>query len=220
MNKETVRRLIEEIGIIPAIRLSSTEDALFAAEAVSSSGLPIVEVTMTVPGALEVISELARSSPDLVVGAGTVLDLETARRCLDAGAKFLTSPGLDLELVDFAVKQNTVAFPGVLTPSDVIAAWKAGSDFVKVFPCAPLGGPNYIRALKSPFPNVPLIASGGVNQHNAAEYICAGAIAIGVGRDLIQPRAIERRERDWIRELSRRFLAMVQEARNLRTTPS
>jgi 2-dehydro-3-deoxyphosphogluconate aldolase/(4S)-4-hydroxy-2-oxoglutarate aldolase len=216
MNKEQIRSLIQEIGIIPAIRLSSTQDALFAAEAVASSGIPIVEVTMTVPGAIEVISELARNNPGLVVGAGTVFDLENARRCLGAGAKFLTSPGLDLDMVEFAVKQNTVVFPGAMTPTDVMTAWRAGSDFVKVFPCAPLGGANYIKALRSPFPEVPLIASGGVNQHNATDFILAGAIAIGVGRDLIQPDAISRRERDWIRELSGRFLHMVQEARSRR----
>ena len=148
MNKEQIRGLIEEIGIIPAIRSSSTQDALFAAEAVASSGIPIVEVTMTVPGAIEVISELVRNNPELVVGAGTVLELENARRCLDAGAKFLTSPGLNLDVVEFAVKQNTVVFPGALTPTDVMTAWRAGSDFVKVFPCAPLGGANYIKALR------------------------------------------------------------------------
>ena len=213
MNKEYIRNRIKEIGVIPAIRLSSTHDALFAAEAVSSSGIPVVEVTMTVPGAIEVISQLALSNSELIVGAGTVLDVENARRCLDAGAKFLTSPGLDLEVVDFALKRDTVVFPGAITPTEVMSAWKAGSDFVKVFPCAPLGGPNYIKAIKSPFPEVPLIAAGGVNQHNTSEFILAGAIAIGVGRDLIQPAAIERRERDWIRELSRRFLLRVQEAR-------
>jgi 2-dehydro-3-deoxyphosphogluconate aldolase/(4S)-4-hydroxy-2-oxoglutarate aldolase len=214
MNKGNVRSVIEQIGIIPAIRVSSPEDALFAAEAVSSSGIPIVEVTMTVPGAVEVISELTRNNPKLVVGAGTVLNLEIARRCLDAGAKFMTSPGLDLEIVDFAVKQETVVFPGALTPTDVMAACKAGSDFVKIFPCAQLGGPSYIKALKSPFPDVPFIASGGVNQGNTIDFILAGAIAIGVGRDLIQPHAIERREREWIRELSRRFLHKVHEARD------
>src|SRR5258708_15710068 len=125
---------------------------------------------------------------------------------MDAGAKFLTSPGLDLELVEFALKQNTVVFPGALTPTDVMTAWKAGSDFVKVFPCAPLGGPSYIKALKSPFPDVPLIASGGVNQHTAAEFILAGAIAIGIGRDFIQPDAIKPRAREWIRDLSPRVL--------------
>ena len=216
MQKEQIRRLIEEIGIIPAIRLSSTQDALFAAEAVASSGIPIVEVTMTVPGAIEVISELARHNPELVVGAGTVLDLETARRCLDAGARFVTSPGLDLEIVAFAVKHDAVVFPGALTPTEILAAWKAGADFVKVFPCAPLGGASYIKALKSPFPNVPLIAAGGVNQSTATEFIFAGAVAIGVGQDLIQPEAVKLRKRDRIRELSRRFLHMVQEARSRR----
>ena len=216
MKKEDIRSLIEQIGIIPAIRFSSTQDALFAAEAVSSSGIPIVEVTMTVPGAIDVISELARHNPELAVGAGTVLNLENARRCLDAGAKFLTSPGLDLKIVDFAIKQETVVFPGALTPTEVMAAWQAGSDFVKVFPCAQLRGPLYIKALKAPFPDVPLIASGGVDQRTASEFILAGATAIGVGRDLIQPDAIERRERDWIRELSRRFLRMIQEARSRR----
>lgn len=213
MTKDQVRKRIEEIGIIPAIRLSSGEDALFAAEAVSSSGIPIVEVTMTVPGAIDVITELARSDSELVVGAGTVSDVETARRCLDAGATFLTSPGLNRELVEFALKHNTVVFPGALTPSEVMAAWKSGAEFVKVFPCSTLGGPAYIKALKAPFPTIPLIASGGVNQQNAVAFIHAGAIALGIGRDLIQPDAITRRERSWIAELSHRFLDMVQEAR-------
>jgi 2-dehydro-3-deoxyphosphogluconate aldolase/(4S)-4-hydroxy-2-oxoglutarate aldolase len=214
MTKDQIRNRIEEIGIIPAIRLSSAEDALFAAEAVSSSGIPIVEVTMTVPGAIEVISELARSNPELVVGAGSLSDIETANRCLNAGAMFLTSPGLDLDIVAFALKKKIVVFPGALTPSEIMAAWKAGADFVKVFPCSPLGGPSYIKALKSPFPTVPLIASGGVNQQTAAGFIHAGAAALGIGRDLIQPDAIVRRERDWIRELSWRYLKMVRDARS------
>jgi 2-dehydro-3-deoxyphosphogluconate aldolase/(4S)-4-hydroxy-2-oxoglutarate aldolase len=214
MTKDQIRNRIEEIGIIPAIRLSSAKDALFAADAVASSGIPIVEVTMTVPGAIKVISELARSNAELVAGAGTVTDVKCASRCLDAGAKFLTSPGLDLEIVEFALKKKTVVFPGALTPSEIMAAWKAGADFVKVFPCAPLGGPGYIKALKSPFPTVPLIASGGVNQQSAAAFIQAGAAALGIGRDLIQPDAIERREGGWIRELSGRYLKMVRDARS------
>jgi 2-dehydro-3-deoxyphosphogluconate aldolase / (4S)-4-hydroxy-2-oxoglutarate aldolase len=219
MNKETVRSLIEEIGIIPAIRCSSTEDAMFAAEAITSSGIPILEVTMTVPGACKVISGLAQNNPKLAVGAGSVLGVENARRCLDAGAKFLTSTGLDLEMIDFARKENIVVFPGAMTPTEIILAWKAGSDFVKVFPCTPLGGHNYIRSLKYPFPDMPLIAAGGVTQHTVARFILAGAIAVGVGRDLIQPDAIRRRERDWIRELSRRYLHMIQEARHDRNPP-
>lgn len=213
MTKEEIHHRIEEIGIIPAMRLSSAEDALFAAEAVSSSGIPVVEVTMRVPGAIKLISELARSNSELVVGAGTLSDVETASRCLDAGAMFLTSPGLDLEIVEFAVKKKTVVFPGAMTPSEIMAAWKIGADFVKVFPCSPLGGPAYIKALKRPFPQIPLIASGGVNQKTAADFIHAGAVALGIGHDLIQPKAIERREREWIRELSWRYLKMVNDAR-------
>jgi 2-dehydro-3-deoxyphosphogluconate aldolase / (4S)-4-hydroxy-2-oxoglutarate aldolase len=213
MKKNEVRFRIEEIGIIPAVRLSSAEDALFAVEAVASGGIPIVEVTMTVPGALEVIENLAHNRPEVIVGAGTVLDIEAARRCLGAGAMFLTSTGLDLEMVDFAVKQEVVVFPGVLTPTEVIMASKAGADFVKIFPCSQLGGPAYIKALKAPFPQVPLIASGGVNQRTAADFIVAGAVAVGIGGDLIQPDAIKCRERDWIRELAHRFVHIVRDAR-------
>src|SRR5438132_5636602 len=213
MKKEEVRARIEEIGIIPAIRVSSAQDAAFVADAVSSGGIPIVELTMTVPGAIDVISDLARNSPDVIVGAGTVWDIETARRCLDAGAKFLTSTGLDLGVVEFAVKENIVVFPGALTPTEVMLAWKAGSDFVKIFPCAQVGGVSYIRALKRPFSQIPLIASGGVNQQTAADFILAGAAALGIGADLIPPKAIQLRQPHRIRELARRFLGMVKDAR-------
>jgi len=168
---------------------------------------------MTVPGAVQVIAELARTNPEFVVGAGTLFDVDMARQCLDAGAKFLTSPGLDLGIVEFALKHDAVVLPGALTPTEITAAWKAGADFVKVFPCSQFGGPAYIKALKSPFAQVPLIASGGVNQQTATEFILAGAAALGVGSDLIQPDAIERREAAWIRELSRRFLRIVRQAR-------
>src|SRR5580700_8078234 len=140
MRKEEVHARVEEIGIIPAVRTSSAEDAQFAAEAVSRGGIPIVEITMTVPGALNVIATLAKSSPDMLIGAGSVLDVETARRCLDVGAQFLTTDGLDLEVVEFGVKEHVVIFPGTLTPTEIIAAWKKGVDFVKVVPCAQVGG--------------------------------------------------------------------------------
>jgi len=211
--REKIRSRIEEIGIIPAIRLSSAPDAIFAAEAVSSHGIPIVEVTMTVPGALGVIKELVRNDPKLIVGAGSVFGVEMARHCAEAGAMFLTSPGLDLDVVNVAHENDIVVFPGALTPTEITAACKAGVDFVKVFPCSQLGGPSYIKALKSPFPHVPMIASGGVNQQTAGDFILAGAAALGVGRDLIQPDAIERRQREWIHELSRRFIAIIKKAR-------
>lgn len=214
MEKQKVRTSIEEIGIIPALRLSSAEDARFAAEVVAAAGIPIVEITMTVPGAIDVISDLARHSPNLIVGAGTVFDVDTARRCLDAGASFLTSTGLDLEMVAFAVKEDVVVLPGALTPTEVMMAWKAGPDFVKIFPCSQVGGATYIRALKKPFPDVPMIAAGGVNQQTASDFILAGAIAIGVGKDLIPLEAIERRQSHRIHELAHRFLAMVKAARS------
>jgi 2-dehydro-3-deoxyphosphogluconate aldolase/(4S)-4-hydroxy-2-oxoglutarate aldolase len=140
--------------------------------------------------------------------------VETAAACLDAGAEFVTSPGLDLEIVEFAVKRNVVVIPGVLTPTEVMLSRKAGADFVKVFPCAAMGGPNYIHALKAPFPDVRMIASGGVNQQTAGEFIRAGAIALGIREELIPAEAIEGRDLDWIRELTHRFQAIVKRARN------
>jgi 2-dehydro-3-deoxyphosphogluconate aldolase/(4S)-4-hydroxy-2-oxoglutarate aldolase len=213
MNKEEVRAKIQDIGIVPAVRTSSAEEARFAAEAVAKAGIPIVEITMTVPGAIDVISDLLRNAPDVIVGAGTILDLETARRCLKAGAKFLTSPALDLEIVKFAVRENVLMMAGALTPTEVVTAWKAGSDFVKVFPCAQVGGDSYIRALRGPFPQVSLIAAGGVNQQTASGFILAGAAALGIGGELIPRAAIEQRQPERIRELARRFLHLVKTAR-------
>jgi 2-dehydro-3-deoxyphosphogluconate aldolase/(4S)-4-hydroxy-2-oxoglutarate aldolase len=214
MTRPEIRAAIERIGIVPGIRVASPEHALFAAETVHSGGLPIAEITNTVPGAVDVIARLAKSLPDMIVGGGTVLDVETARRCVDAGAKFLTSPGLVVEIVDFAVKNDVVVFPGALTPTEVITAWKAGADFVKIFPCAPVGGHSYIRSLKVPLPQVPLIASGGVNQQTAVNFIVAGASALGVGAELMPPEAIQLRQEERICELVRRFLQMVKYARS------
>lgn len=213
MDKQSVCTKIREVGIIPAVRTSLTDDARFAAEAVAKSGIPIVEITMTVPGALDVIAHLVKTLPEVIVGAGTLLDVDTARRCVDAGAGFLTSPGLDVEIVRFAEKQKVASMAGALTPTEVITAWKAGSDFVKVFPCAQVGGESYIRALKGPLPHVPLIAAGGVNQQTASHFILAGAVALGIGRELIPPEALEKREGGRIRELARRFLHFVATAR-------
>ena len=216
MEKETVCAKIREIGIIPAVRTPSAEDARFAAEVVGKSGIPIVEITMTVPGAIEIISDLLSSLPDVIVGAGTVLDLETARRCVNAGVRFLTSPGLDLNIVEFAAAKNLCMIAGALTPTEVITAWKAGSDFVKVFPCAQVGGDSYIRALAEPLPLVPLIAAGGVNQQTAGNFILAGAVALGIGRELIPKEALELRQEGRIHELARRFLHFVKTARSQR----
>ena len=213
MDKEHVRSTINEVGILPAIRVASAENARFAAETVAEAGIPIVEITMTTPGAVDVIADLVRNSPQVIVGAGTILDADTARACLLAGAHFLTSPGLDPEIVHFARKENVLMMAGALTPTEIVAAYKAGSDFVKVFPCSQVGGASYIKALKAPFPQIPLIAAGGVNQQTAGAFISAGASAVGVGGDLIPRSAIELRQPERIRELARRFLSLVRTAR-------
>jgi 2-dehydro-3-deoxyphosphogluconate aldolase/(4S)-4-hydroxy-2-oxoglutarate aldolase len=216
MKKEAVRASIQEIGILPSVRVNSRELALFAADTVYAAGIPVVEITLTVPGALEVINEIATRYPDMAVGAGTVLDDDLARQCIQAGARFLTSPGFVPEVVAYARKADIVVFPGALTPTEIIAAWKAGSDFVKIFPMAPLGGAQYIRALKVPLPQIPLIVSGGVNQLTAVDFIVAGASAIGVGGELLPLEALTFRQENRIHELARRFLIMVKEGRAMR----
>jgi len=214
MKRNEACAFIEKIGIIPAIRVSSAEEAHFAAEAVASAGIPIVEITLTVPDAVELISHLVKYHPDMMVGAGTVLDTETARKCLNAGASFITAPGFDAKIVEFAAKEQVAVLPGALTPTEVVTAWKAGADYVKVFPCAEVGGERYIRALHRSLPQVPLIAAGGVNQQTATHYILAGATAIGVGTELIPSEAIVRRQARRIRELAIRFLGFVKEGRD------
>jgi 2-dehydro-3-deoxyphosphogluconate aldolase/(4S)-4-hydroxy-2-oxoglutarate aldolase len=192
--------------------------AQFAAETVYNAGIPVVEITLTVPGALDVIDDLAKRYPDLAVGAGTVLDEEMAHASIEAGARFLTSPGFVPEVVAYANKVNVVVLPGALTPTEIIAAWKAGSDLIKIFPTGHIGGTQYVRALKVPLPQIPLIATGGVNQLTASDYILAGASAIGLGGELLPREALHFRQIDRIRELASRFLGLVRDARSLRET--
>jgi 2-dehydro-3-deoxyphosphogluconate aldolase/(4S)-4-hydroxy-2-oxoglutarate aldolase len=213
MTKEELFAKIEEIGIIPAVRVTAPGDALFAAETVFQTGIPVVEITLTTPSAIDVISQLVHQHPDAIVGAGTVLDVDTARACLQAGATFLTSTGLDPELAEFARKNDISMIPGVLTPTEIMLARKAGAAFVKVFPCSSMGGPSYIRTLRRPFPDVRLIPAGGVTQTTASDYIRAGSAALGIGHDLLPQEAIRTRNADWIRELSHRFIGMVKHGR-------
>jgi 2-dehydro-3-deoxyphosphogluconate aldolase/(4S)-4-hydroxy-2-oxoglutarate aldolase len=214
MNKQKVRDRIAEIGVVPVVRASSSREALIAAEAVCQGGIPIVEITMTVPGAVEVIRELGKSSgSEVLIGAGTVLDVETARRCLDAGAQFLVSPGLNLQTVEFAVGEKILIMAGALTPTEVIAAWNAGSDFVKIFPCGQVGGAKYIKALKGPLPQIPLVPTGGVNLNTAAEFIEAGAAALGIGGELVQAEALKSGKLQIITENARKFVEIVKQTR-------
>lgn len=213
MTKHEICARIEEIGIIPAVWVSTEADALFAAESLAGGGIPILEVTVEGPETLELVARLTSKHPDILVGVGTVLDAEMARRALDVGARFLTLPDFNYSIVEFAVKEDLAIIPGALTPSEVVTAWRVGSDFVKVFPCSQVGGEKYIKALKKALPQIPLVASGGVTQQTAAGFVLAGAAALGVGLDLIPPDAITRRQVERIQELSRRFLAFVKDAR-------
>jgi len=219
MNKQKVRDRIAEIGIVPVVRASSSREALIAAEAVCQGGIPIVEITMTVPGAVEVIRELIKSSgSEVLIGAGTVLDPETACRCLDAGAQFLVSPGLNLPTVEFAVREKILIMAGALTPTEVITAWNAGSDFVKIFPCGQVGGAKYIKALKGPLPQIPLVPTGGVNLNTAAEFIEAGAAALGIGGELVQADALKSGKSQIIVENARKFVEIVKQTRTRMTS--
>ena len=214
MNKQQVRDRIIEIGIVPVVRASSPREARMAADAVCEGGIPIVEITMTVPGAVEVIRELAKNSASAVlIGAGTVLNVEAARRCLDAGAEFLVSPGLNLPTVEFALREGKLIMAGALTPTEVMVAWEAGADFIKVFPCGQIGGAKYIKALKGPFPQVPMVPTGGVNLSNATEFIEAGVAALGVGGECVQAEALKSNKPEVIVENARKFLAIVRQTR-------
>jgi 2-dehydro-3-deoxyphosphogluconate aldolase / (4S)-4-hydroxy-2-oxoglutarate aldolase len=220
MNKQQVRDRILEIGVIPVVRAGSAAEALLAAQAVCDGGIPIVEITMTVPGAVEVIRELRKSAAaSVLIGAGTVLDAEAARRCVDAGAQFLVSPGLNLPTVEFAVQNGTLMLAGALTPTEIITAWNAGSDFVKVFPCGQVGGAKYIKSLKGPFPQIPLVPTGGVNLNTAAEFIEAGAAALGIGGELVQADALKSGKSEVIVENARKFAAIVKQARDGAAAP-
>ena len=214
VKKQQVRERILSVGVIPVIRATSARHAMAGIEAICEGGIPIAEITMTVPGAISLIEEVAkRMGPSVLVGAGTVLDASTARQCADAGAQFLVSPGFDLATVEFARGKEVLMMAGALTPTEVIAVWKSGADFVKVFPCGEVGGAKYIRALRGPFPQIPMVPTGGVSLKTAAEFIRAGASALGVGGELVSAAALESGDARTISDNARAFVAAVQEAR-------
>jgi 2-dehydro-3-deoxyphosphogluconate aldolase/(4S)-4-hydroxy-2-oxoglutarate aldolase len=215
MNKAQARKWLATIGIVPVVRASSANKALAAVDAVCKGGITVVEVTMTVPGAVQVIADIRKTmGSDVLVGAGTVLDVESARQCLESGAQFIVSPGFDASTVAFAKSRDMLMLAGALTPTEVITAWNAGADLIKIFPCSAVGGASYIKALKGPLPQIPVIPTGGVNLNNAAEFIKAGSEALGVGGDLILASALEAGTPQVITDLARKYLTIVQEARN------
>ena len=213
MNKSEVIQTIRDIGVIPVVRAESTDLAIQVVEAIQAGGLDVLEVTMTVPGAIDVIAKLASTLNECVIGAGTVLDPETARKCIDAGAQFIVSPALNLETIACCRELDVAVMPGALTPTEIVSAWQAGADFVKVFPAGAMGGASYIKSLKAPLPQIELVPTGGVTLANAASFIEAGAVAVGVGADLANTKAIRAGQPEKITNAARAFIEAVRNAR-------
>src|SRR5882672_4666750 len=213
MNKAEIIKRIRDIAVIPVVRASSPEEAVQVVEAIMAGGLTVLEITMTVPGAVQVIKELVKRFDDAIVGAGTVLDAETARACIDAGAQFIVSPALNLDTIACCRKLDVAVIPGALTPTEVVSAWNAGADLVKVFPAGALGGASYIKSLKAPLPQIELVPTGGVSLKTAADFIKAGAAALGVGTDLVDTTALRDGNARLMTERARQFVEIVREAR-------
>jgi 2-dehydro-3-deoxyphosphogluconate aldolase/(4S)-4-hydroxy-2-oxoglutarate aldolase len=219
MNKSEIIQRIRDIGIIPVVRASSADEAIQVVEAIRAGGVSLLEITMTVPGAVQVIEQLTRRFGDeAMVGAGTVLDPETARACIDAGAKFIVSPSLNLDTIAYCGEQNIPVMPGALTPTEIVTAWNAGADFVKVFPCGAMGGASYIKSLKAPLPQIELVPTGGVTLTTAASFIQAGAAAIGVGADLVDVKAIRAGHASKVTEAALAYVEAVRSARSSAAT--
>lgn len=215
MDKKKIVEQIESLGLVPVVRASSADEAMQAIDAIRAGGVNVLEITMTVPGAVRVIEKVAdKYGSDVLVGAGTVLDPETARACLLAGAQFIVSPALNLATIELCHRYSAPIAPGVLTPTEVISAWSAGVDFVKVFPCGSVGGASYVKNLKGPFPQVKIIPTGGVSLTTAADFIKAGASALGVGTDLVDVKAIREGNAHIVTERARQFVDIVREARS------
>lgn len=211
--KEALAHIVEE-GVVPVIRVASAEEAMGVAKALKEGGISVIEVTMTVPGAMDVIKEVSQKFKDQVLlGAGTVLDPETARLALINGARFLVTPSLNLATIKMANRYGAVVIPGALTPTEIVTAWEAGADLVKVFPIGQVGGPAYIRAIKAPLPQIPLVPTGGVNLQNAGEFIKAGAAAIAAGGELVDKKAVAEKKFNVVAENARKFLEEVKKAR-------
>ena len=214
MSRAEVIKQIKETGVIPVVRASSADEAMRAIDAIREGGISVLEITMTVPGAVALIEEVAaRYGKDVLVGAGTVLDPETATACISAGAQFVVSPALNLETIACCRRHDVVVMPGAFTPTEVVHAWNAGADFVKVFPAGAVGGPSYLKALKAPLPQIELVPTGGVSLKTAADFIKAGAAALGVGADLVDIKAIREGQASLITERARQFVEIVREAR-------
>ena len=210
MDKASIIQALKKIGLVPVLRAESEAQALALADAIAAGGVTVLEVTMTVPGAIRVMRRLSEERPDILIGAGTVLDAETARMCILEGAKFVVSPALNLGTIEMCHRYSVPVLPGALTPTEVVTAWQAGSDVVKIFPASSMGGAKYIKNLKAPLPQVEMIPTGGVSLATAAEFLEAGAFALGVGADLVDPKAIAQGKPEIITENARKYLGIVR----------
>jgi 2-dehydro-3-deoxyphosphogluconate aldolase / (4S)-4-hydroxy-2-oxoglutarate aldolase len=214
VSRAEVIKQIKDSGVIPVVRASSADEAMRAIDAIREGGISILEITMTVPGAVALIEQVSKLYGDVAtVGAGTVLDPETATACIEAGAKFVVSPALNLETIACCQRHDVPVMPGALTPTEVVQAWNAGADFVKVFPAGAVGGPSYLRSLKAPLPQIELVPTGGVSLKTAADFIKAGAAALGVGADLVDIKALREGQASLITERAKQFVEIVREAR-------
>ena len=214
MTKQQILSFIIDIGIVPVVRTSTAEGAIQAIEAIHRGGVRAAEITMTVPGAIRALEKVADKFGDkIVLGAGTVLDPETARACMLAGAQFFVTPSLKLSTIEMVKRYSKVICPGALTPTEVVTAWEAGADIVKIFPCGNVGGPKYIKALRGPFPHIEMIPTGGVNLETAGEFLKAGACAVAVGGELVDTKTIKEGSFHIIEERARQYLAVIAKAR-------
>jgi 2-dehydro-3-deoxyphosphogluconate aldolase/(4S)-4-hydroxy-2-oxoglutarate aldolase len=214
MTRQEVLSRIAETGLVPVVRAESAEEAIRVVDAIREGGVSIFEITMTVPGAIGVMEQVSRRfGADVLVGAGTVLDAETARACILSGARFVVGPALDVGTIEMCRRYSVPVMPGALTPTEVLAAWSAGADVVKVFPCGAVGGASYIKSLKAPFPQIELIPTGGVSVKTAADFVKAGSFALGVGADLVDTRAVREGQAGQVTERAREYLRIVREAR-------
>lgn len=217
MTKANVLKELRAIGLVPVLRAESVAKALAMAEAIAAGGVTVLEVTMTVPGALEVMRSLVRDRPDILIGAGTVLDPETARMCILEGAQFVVSPALNARTIEMCHRYSVAVLPGALTPTEIVNAWQAGADVVKVFPCSAMGGASYLKSVKAPLPQVELIPTGGVSLGTAEEFLKAGAFALGVGADLVDHKAMSEGRAGNITESARSYLGVVKAFRDAGT---
>lgn len=213
MRKEEVIKTVSEIGLVPVLRASSVDKAMALAEAIAAGGVTVLEITMTVPGAITVMRQLAERRPDILIGAGTVLDPETARMCILEGAQFVVSPALNVKTIEMCHRYSIAALPGALTPTEIVTAWEAGADVVKIFPASAMGGAKYLTALKGPLPQIEMIPTGGVSQATAAEFLNAGAFALGVGSDLVDTKAMAEGRPEVVTESAKKYLQIVKDFR-------